>query len=134
MLRPHVFCAAVLRCDNLKLDGGFGDEEAAEAVVDELDADEAFAGFAVAYVDDAALGGEVVLFVFATGARLGERDADVEVRADGYLKAGLEGGAAAAEIFAGCDFFEADAAGVATANRYRQTHGDASLSAGTSGG
>src|ERR1700722_3387848 len=83
-----------------ELDRGFGDEEAAEAVVHELDADYAFAGFVVADVDDAALGGEVVFFVFATGAGLRERDGDVEVHADGYVEARFEGGAAAAEIFA----------------------------------
>ena len=112
------------------LGGGFGDEEAAEAVVDELDADDAFAGLAVANVDDAALGGEVISLVFAARAGLRERDADVEVGADGYVEAGAEGGAATAEIFARCGFFEGDAAGVAAAHGDWEAHGDATLGAG----
>jgi hypothetical protein len=91
VLRPYI---VVLW--RFELDGGFGDEEAAEAVVHELDADEAFAGFGVADVDDAALGGEVVVFVFASRAGLRERDRDVEVHADGNIEARFEGGAAAA--------------------------------------
>src|ERR1700722_3623296 len=120
--------------DSLRLGGGFRDEEAAEAVVEELDADEAFAGFAVADVDYAALGGEVVIFMFAAGAGLRERDADVEVHADGYVETRAEGGAAAAKIFTGSGFLEGDAAGVAAAHGDREAHGDAALGAGACGG
>jgi hypothetical protein len=102
-----------------ELCGGFGDEEAAEAVVDELDADEAFAGFAVADVDYAALGGKIVIFVFATCAGLRKRDADVEVGTDGNVEAGAESSAATAKIFTRCGFLECDAAGVHAANGNR---------------
>jgi hypothetical protein len=112
------------------LGSGFRDEEAAEAVVDELDADEAFAGVAATDVDYAALGGEVVIFMFATGAGLRERDGDVEVHADGYVKAGAEGGAAAAEVFTRGGFLERHATGVNATNGNRQADGDAALGAG----
>ena len=117
-----------------ELDGGFGHEEGAEAVVDELDADEAFAGFGVADVNNAALGGEVVVFLFASRAGLRERDADVEIHSDGNVEFRFKGGAAAAEIFAGRDFFKGDACDVASADGDGQAHGDAALGAGARGG
>lgn len=112
------------------LGGGFGNEEAAEAVVGELYADEAFAGFGVADVDDAALGGEVVFFRLASRASLRERDGDVEVHADGYVEARLEGGPATAEIFAGSDLFKSDACNITAAHGDGQAHGNAALGAG----
>lgn len=111
------------------LGGGFGDEEAAEAVVGELNADEAFAGFGVANVDDAALCGEVVFFLFAARAGLRERDGNIEVHADGYVEAGFEGGAAAAEIFTRGNFFKSDAGGIAAADGNGQAHCDTALGA-----
>jgi hypothetical protein len=114
--------------------GGFGDEETAEAVVDELDADDAFTGFAVAHVDDAALGGEIVFLLFAACTGLRERDADVEVGTDSYVKAGAESGAATAKILAGCGFFEFRAAGVNATDGNRQAHGNAALCAWARGG
>jgi hypothetical protein len=128
--RPTKRCGPQNQAKDNPLGGGFGDEEAAEAVVDELDADEAFAGVAVADVHYAALGGEVVIFMFATGAGLRERDGDVEVHAHGYVEAGAEGGAAAAEIFTRGGFLERHAAGVNATNGDWQADGDAALGAG----
>jgi len=76
-----------LRLHN-NLGGGFGLEEAAEARTSELDADQAFAGFGVADVHDAALGGEVCFFFFAAGAELRLRNANFEVGTDGDVEAG----------------------------------------------
>ena len=116
------------------LDGGFGDEEAAEAVVHELDAHQTFAGFAVADVDDAALGGEVVAFMFAACSELRERDTYVEVHADGYVEASAKGSAAAAKVLTRCGFFEGDATGVATAHGDGKADCNATLGAGPCGG
>ena len=119
---------------NGSLGGGFGDEEAAETVVHELDADEAFAGFGVANVDNAALSGEVIFLLFAASAGLRKWDGDVEVHADGYVETRLEGSAATAEIFAGGDFLEGDTCGVAAADSDGEAHGDAALGAWPCGG
>jgi hypothetical protein len=78
------------------LGGGFGLEEAAEARACELHADQAFAGFGVADVHDAALGGEVRFFFFAAGAELRLWNANLEVGTDGDVKAGDERRAAPA--------------------------------------
>ena len=78
------------------LGGGFGLEEAAEARTSELDADQAFAGFGVADVHDAALRGEVRFLFFAAGAKLRLWNANFEVGTDGDVKAGDERRAAPA--------------------------------------
>jgi hypothetical protein len=78
------------------LGGGLGLEEAAEARACELHADQAFAGFGVADVHNAALGGEVCFFFFATGAELRLWNANFEVGTDGDVKAGHERRAAPA--------------------------------------
>ena len=78
------------------LGGGFGLEEAAEARARELDAYQTFAGFGVADVDDAALGGEVCFFFFAAGAEMRLWNANFEIRTDGDVKAGDERRAAPA--------------------------------------
>ncbi len=78
------------------LGGGFGLEESAEARTCELDADQAFAGFGIADVHDAALGGEVCFFFFAAGAELRLWNANFEVGTDGDVKAGDERRAAPA--------------------------------------
>jgi hypothetical protein len=69
---------------------GFGLEEAAEARACELHTYQTFAGFGVADVDDAALGGEVGFFFLATGAEMRLRNANFEVGTDGYVKTGNE--------------------------------------------
>lgn len=86
---------SALRLEN-NLGGGFGLEEAAEARACELDADQAFAGFGVADVHNAALGGEVSFFFFAAGAELRLWNANFEVGTDGDVKAGDERRAAPA--------------------------------------
>ena len=101
------------------LRGGFWLEEAAEAGACELHTDYAFAGFAVADVDYAALGGEVGFLFFATRAEMGLRNPDFEVGADGHVETGAKGGAASAEIFAGSFFFEIDPLGIATSDLER---------------
>jgi hypothetical protein len=62
-------------------------EEAAEARARELDADQAFAGFGVADVHDAAVGGKVCFFFFAAGTELRLWNANFEVGTDGDVKA-----------------------------------------------
>src|ERR1700759_1496952 len=125
-LRPSLIKAANGPCD---LGDCFGDEETAEAVVRELYTDETFAGFRVADVDDAALRGEVIFLGLAARAGLRERDGDIEVHADGYVEFRFKGGAAAAEIFTGCDFFKGDACGGEAAHGDGQANGNAALGA-----
>jgi hypothetical protein len=109
---------------------GFRDEEATEAVVHELNADDAFTGLAVADVDDAALGSEVVPLGSTARASLGERDRDVEIHADGNIETGFKGSAAAAKILAGSNFFEGNPGSVTASDGDRQAHCDAALGAG----
>src|ERR1700676_4554565 len=111
-----------------RLVGGVGAECALEAWADELDADIALAGLlGVGYMDYAAVGGEVFLHAARSVAR--ERDADLEVGADGHVEAGDERSAVAAEIFAGSFFLEGDAAAIAAAHLERQAHGDSTFRA-----
>jgi hypothetical protein len=101
----------------LALGAGFGLEEAAEAFAHELDAYEfVVAAVGVADMHDAALGGEVDFLFFAAGAELGLWDANLEVRADGYVEARDERGAASAKIFAGSFFLKIGTADITTAN------------------
>ena len=102
-------------------------EEAAEARAGELDAYQALAGLGIANVYDAALGGKVYFFFFAAGSEMGLRDPDFKVGADGHVKAGDEGGAAPAEIFAGGFFFEIGAAGVAASDLEGQADGNSKI-------
>ena len=84
-----------LRLQN-NLGGGFGLEEAAEARARELDADQAFAGFGVADVHNATLGGEICFLFFAAGAELRLWNANFEVGTDGDVKTGDKRRAASA--------------------------------------
>jgi len=106
------------------LRGGFWLEEAAEAGACELHTDYAFAGFGVADVDYAALGGEVGFLFLAAGAEMELRDPDFEVGADGHVETRAKRGATSAEIFAGSFFFEVVAAGIASADFERQADGN----------
>src|ERR1700731_4724800 len=111
-----------------RLSGGFGAEDALEARAGELDTDIAFAGLlGVGYVHYAAVGGEI--FLHAAGGVARERDADLEVGADGHVEMGDEGRAVAAKIFAGSFFLEGGAAGIAAAHLERQAHGDSTFGA-----
>ena len=103
--------------------GGFWLEEAAEAGTRELHADHVLAGFGVADVDHAALGGEVGFFFLAAGAEMELGDPDFEVGADGHVETRAKRRATAAEIFAGSFFFEVVAAGIASADFERQADG-----------
>jgi hypothetical protein len=114
MLRPY---------QRKRLRGGFGAEDALEAGARELDADELFAlRLGIADVDDATVSFEVS-FAAARGV-VGKGDADFEVGADGNVETRDEGGAAAAQIFAGSFFFEDDAALIAAAHAEWQADGD----------
>jgi|HubBroStandDraft_5_1064220.scaffolds.fasta_scaffold20426_2 hypothetical protein len=112
------------------LSSRFRNKQSTEPIIDELYPDDAFARFPVADVNHAPLRSEVVIFVFAPRPSLRERDGDVEIHAHRYVEFRFKRGAAAAQIFAGCDFLEGDAAGVATTNSDWQTHRDAPLGAG----
>lgn len=105
----------------------FGVEESAEAGPSELDAYEILARTSLSStdMDDFALCGEIRFLAFARWLR--ERNMDLEIGADGNVKAGHKGGAAAAEIFAGSFFDKADAAGITSAHGQRQPNGNAAL-------
>jgi hypothetical protein len=86
--------------------GGFGAEDSLEAGAGELDSDVVLAGLmGVGYVHDAAISGEIFFGLLHAGGAArgvaGERNVDLEIRADGYVEASEEGGSIAAEIFAG---------------------------------
>jgi hypothetical protein len=105
------------------LGGGFGAEDAVEARASELDADEAFAvGLLIGNVDDAALGLEIG-FAAARGVAR-DRNANLQVGADGDIEARKESGSAAAQIFTGSVLFEGDAAGVSATDPEREADGD----------
>ena len=108
--------------------GGFGAEDALEARASELDADESFAArLRRGNVNDAAVGGEVGFM--APGSVVRERDADLEVGANGDVEAGDESGATAAKIFAGSFLFEDDPVRIAAAHAQRQADGDSTFRA-----
>jgi hypothetical protein len=97
----------------------FGAEDALEAGPGELHADYFFAfDIGIADVDDTALRREIWLRA-ARGVG-GIRDADVQVRTDGQIKAAEKGGSGAAKIFARSFLFESYAAGIASSNSHRQ--------------
>src|SRR5690242_7874987 len=102
---------------------GFGAEHALEARPDKLHAHELFAHrCGIANVDHAATGGEVRFGSARSVVR--ERYANFQVRTYSHVKARQKRRAAAAKIFAGSFFFEADAARVAPAHAHRQVDRD----------
>ena len=89
--------------------GGFRTEDALKAWTGELHADQFFAArWRVRDVDDTSVGSKIG---FRAPRRVGgKRDPDFEVRTDGDIETRHERGTAAAKIFAGGFFFEADTA------------------------
>ena len=104
------------------LSGGFGAEDALEAGAGKVHTDDVFAGAGGGgYVNNTALRGKIGAAA-ARGVMMGNKNFDVG--ADGYVEAGDEGRAAAAQIFTGGFFFKVEAATVASADFQRQAHGD----------
>ena len=137
-----------LHKDAEKSGGGLGAKDALEARAGELDTHELFSsGLGIANVDYAAVSGEVCLVhsgtrktipvcgapegfgLAAARAELRQGDADFEVGTDGDVETRHEGGAVAAEIFAGSVFFEGKTVGVEAANFERQADGDSTFRA-----
>jgi len=131
-----------------KSGGRFGAEDALKTRARKLDADEFFSpGLAIANMDDTAVSGEVCLVhsgggeaisicggaelfgLSASRTVLRKRNSDFQVRADSDVETRDEGGAVAAEIFAGRVFFEGEAVGVAPPDFERQADGDSTFRA-----
>src|SRR2546430_2979779 len=74
-------------------------------------------------------GGAELFGLSAPRTVLRKRNSDFQVRADGDVETRDEGGAVAAEIFAGSIFFEGEAVGVAPADFQRQADRDSTFRA-----
>jgi len=106
----------------------FWAENSLEAGAGELNANQMFPlRGSIDDVDDAARSGKIG---FAAARRVvRERNPDFEVGADGDVETRDEGGAAAAQIFAGSFFFEDNTAAIAASNFERQADCDSTLRA-----